>query len=274
VRKILSSVACATALAVWAGIASPTLGQVPAGGQFAPQAGPGAGGFQTQPAGGGASPQFNPGANPAAAPSGMAGAATGMAGAPAAGAVRGPTTGGTGVNGIAVIDIAYIFKHYDRFKQQMDMMKTKVDNAEQEVKNTQEGMKKAAESMKQYRTDSPEYKRIEGDLLKQNADLQLKVNLQKKDFMEQEGKIYFTVSKEIEDAVNRFAARNNINLVLRFNGETVDPANRDDILRNINKPIVYYNSQMDITPYILQDLNRGGGGVPSANRSMAPVPQR
>ncbi len=192
---------------------------------------------------------------------------------PAGGAARGtgPAAGGTGVGGIAVIDIAYIFKHYDRFKQQMDMMKTKVDNAEQEVKNTQEGMKKAAESMKQYRPDSPDYKRIEADLLKQNADLQLKVNLQKKDFMEQEGKIYFTVSKEIEDAVNRFAARNNINLVLRFNGDTVDPSNRDDILRNINKPIVYYNSQMDITPYILQDLNRGSGVAPSA-RSMAPVP--
>ena len=98
-------------------------------------------------------------------------------------------------------------------------------------------------------------------MLKKQGDLQIKVNLQKKDFMEQEGKIYFNVSREVEDAVKVFATSHNILMVLRFNGDQVDPSNRDDILRSINKPIVYYDPRMDITPYILQDLNRGSVGT-------------
>ncbi len=230
-RTNFSSVAWAAALAVLAGFATPAFGQVPGGNpQFSPQA----------PAVGGG--QYNPAAIP--------GAAVPHAGAPA---------GGLGINGMAVIDVAYIFKNHARFKQQMDIMKQKVDAAENDVKAAQEEMKKSVEQMKQFNPGSPDYKRMEADLLKKQGDLQVKVNLQKKDFMEQEGKIYYNVSREIEDAVKLFATKNNIAMVLRFNGDQVDANNRDDILRSINKPIVYYDPRMDITPYILQDLNRSAG---------------
>ena len=122
-------------------------------------------------------------------------------------------------------------------------------------------MKAMVEQSKAYQPGTPEYKRIEADLTKKQADLQVQVNLQKKDFMEQEGKIYYAVSVEVEDAVKRLATKNNIALVLRFNGDQVDASNRDDILRNINKPIVFYDPRMDITPYILQDLNRSAVGT-------------
>ncbi len=250
-RMKFSSVALAIALAVLASSTS-SFGQVPGGNSQFPAAGMGA------PTG-----QFNPGAPTATAP----------AGAAAASRPGGPANGGTGVNGIAVIDVAYIFKNHERFKQQMKAMKDKVDAAENDVKNAQEGMKKGVEQLKQYNPGTPEYKRLEADLLKQQGDLQLKVNLQKKDFMEQEGKIYFTVSREIEDAVKLFATSHNIAMVLRFNGDQVDPTNRDDILRNINKPIVYYDLRMDITPYILQDLNRSAG-VPSGPIGVQPQMNR
>jgi Skp family chaperone for outer membrane proteins len=243
VRTISSSVALTTALTLLIGFATTSFGQAPGGAsQF---------GAQPQPTGGA---PFNPAA--------------------AAGQMQQHTAaaapGGLGINGMAVIDVAYIFKNHARFKQQMDGMKQKVDAAENEVKAVQEEMKKSIEQMKQFNAGSPEYKRMEADLLKKQGELQLKVNLQKKDFMEQEGKIYFNVSREIEDAVKLFATKNNIAMVLRFNGDQVDPSNRDDILRNINKPIVYYDTRMDITPYILQDLNRSGGVSINPNGSMAP----
>jgi Skp family chaperone for outer membrane proteins len=221
VKSNLSSLALAVALTVLVGWASPLFAQAPQ--QQYPGAQPG---MQTAPA----AQQNMP---PAIAP-------------------------GTrlGVDGLAVVDVAYIFKNHARFKQQMEAMKAKVDAAEQELKRDQEDYKRLADQLKNFQPGSPDYKKTEDDMLKKQGDLNLKVSLQKKDFMEQEGRIYFNVSREIDDAVKQIAVKNNIGLVLRFNGDPVDPVDRNDILRGINKPIVYYDPRMDVTPYVLQDLNR------------------
>ncbi len=190
----------------------------------------------------------------------------GMSGVPIGGApVNGAPSysgGRLGVNGIAVVDIAYIFKTYQKFKQQTDEMKTRVQAAEADINKDQDGIKRKAEELRGYNSGSPDYKKAENDLVRMQADLQLKVSLQKKDFMEQEGKIYFNVSREVEDAVKQIAIKNGIVLVLRFNGDPVDGNNREDILRDINKGIVYYDHNMDITPAVLVELNRSAGANP------------
>ena len=65
--------------------------------------------------------------------------------------------------------------------------------------------------------------------------------------MEREAKVYYQTYLEVVDAVNYYAKRQNIGLVLRFNGEPVDPNRREDVLREINKPVVMQD-QIDITP--------------------------
>ena len=160
-----------------------------------------------------------------------------------------------------MVDVAYIFKNHVRFKQQMEEMKSRVETAEADVKKDQESIKRKAEELKTFNPGTPNYKQVENDLIKMQGDLQLKVSLQKKDFMEQEGRVYFNVSREIDDAVKQLATKNGIVMVLRFNGDPVDGNNRDEILRGINKAIVYNDPRMDITPYVLQDLNRAAAGT-------------
>ncbi|HEY2760545.1 MAG TPA: hypothetical protein VGI75_07370, partial [Pirellulales bacterium] len=107
------------------------------------------------------------------------------------------------------------------------------------------------------------------------GDFNVKKSLQGKDFMEQEGQIYYKVSLEIDDAVKTLATRNNIALVMKFNGDQVDASDRNDILRSINKPIVYYDPHMDITLYVLQELNRSAGVTMNpAGNNMVPQPRR
>lgn len=249
-------VAPATAFAACACFASLSFGQQPVGGQFSPlNQGPAAGLPATS--------------------------------APAAGLPGGPNRmapSQIGVNGIAVVDIAYIFKKHNRFDQEMKALKGRVEAAETDLKRMGEEIKKKQDQLKAYDQQktfapgSPEYKRLEEQILKDTGDFNLKRSLQGKEFMEQEGKLYFKVSLEIDDAVKVIATRNNIGLVLKFNGDDVDANDRNDILRNINKPIVYFDKNMDITPFVLQELNRsapiaGPGGQPPAT-GMVPQPQR
>ena len=80
--------------------------------------------------------------------------------------------------------------------------------------------------------------------------------------MEREAKIYYTVYQEVNDEVKYYSDRNGITMVLRFNGDPVDVNNRESVMREINKPIVYQNG-VDITPKILEALNKR---TPVANK--------
>ena len=70
------------------------------------------------------------------------------------------------------------------------------------------------------------------------------------------------------------ATRYNLILVLRFSGDGIDPSDRNDILRGINKQIVYYDQRMDITTLVLNELTRSTSVQPNPQMSNVPVPQR
>jgi Skp family chaperone for outer membrane proteins len=171
-----------------------------------------------------------------------------------------PVTGGS-----AVVDISYIFKYHARFKTMMDGMKKEVEAAEGSFKKERDRIAAKSEQLKNFKPGSPDFKKLEEDLTREGADFQLKVSLKKKEFMEREAKIYYTVYQEVNDEVKYYADRNGISLVLRFNGDPVDVNNRESVMREINKPIVYQHG-IDITPNILDTLNQRAAGGGTATR--------
>lgn len=168
--------------------------------------------------------------------------------------------------GIAVVDINYIFKNHQKFKAAMDGMKTDFQAVESQMKQKQQALVSLQEKKKGYKPGSPEFKQIDEQLVRANADLQVEVTGKRKELVEREAQIYYSTYREVSQAIKYYADRQNIGLVLRFNGEDADPANRESILRNINKA-VHYQNKVDITPDVLSLLNRAaqanrGGTTP------------
>ncbi len=164
---------------------------------------------------------------------------------------------------VATVDIAYIFKNHLGFKAQIEQMKRDAEAAEDTLKKEQALLKQMVEKLKEFKPGTPDFKKLEEDITQRQANAQVSVSLQKKEFMERETKIHSTIYREIEDAVKYYAKRQNIGLVLRFNGEPVDPNRRDDVLREINKPVVVQD-QIDITPDVLALINRDQSGQSGA----------
>jgi Skp family chaperone for outer membrane proteins len=148
------------------------------------------------------------------------------------------------------LDVNAVFKEHGRFKAAMNDLEIKVKQAEQQVKQERDTIKNLSERLKDYRAGSPEYKQLEEELAKRQSDLSVQVALQRKEFLQQEAKIYHTVYQEIEQEVQYVAASNGIAVVLRYSGEPVDAEKPDDILRDINKSVVWYSDGLDITPII------------------------
>jgi hypothetical protein len=183
--------------------------------------------------------------------------------APAAAASAGPASH------VAVIDVGYIFKNHARFKTAMDKMKDEVMAAENGLKAERDRINGLMEQIKGFNVGTPEYKKLEAEIAKAQGDFNVNAQLQKKDFMEREAKVYLQVYTEIEKAVEQFAREHRIAVVHRFDGEPVDNSDRNQILRGITKPIVYLEPGIDITPDILKMLNGpavAGAGQPPRTR--------
>ena len=188
---------------------------------------------------------------------------------PPAAAPAAPRAAGPAAH-VAVIDVGYIFKNHARFKQAMDKMKDEVMQAENALKAERDRINGLMEQLKGFNVGTPEYKKLEAEVAKAQGDFSVNAQLQKKDFMDREANVYLQVYKEIERAVSQFARDHGIAVVHRFDGDPVDPSDRNRILGSITKPIVYYDPQFDITPEILKMLN----GANVAAQPQAGQPRR
>ena len=156
---------------------------------------------------------------------------------------------------VAVIDISKIFKEHPRFRAMLDQMKVDVENAEGGMRKDRDEIKNMVEQLKTFAVGSPNYKQMEERVATANAQLQLKMSLQKNDFMNREASIYYDVYQEIEKEVAYFAQRHGIALVLRYNDVDMNAQDRQTVLAGVNKAVVYQNN-IDITYDILERLKQ------------------
>ncbi|MEI6506056.1 MAG: OmpH family outer membrane protein, partial [Planctomycetota bacterium] len=111
----------------------------------------------------------------------------------------------TPANHVAVIDVGYVFKNHTRFKTAMDKMKDEVLAAENSLKGERDRINGLMEQLKGFNVGTPEYKKLEAEVAKAQGDFSVNAQLQKKDFMDREAKVYLQVYTEIEQAVSQFA---------------------------------------------------------------------
>jgi Skp family chaperone for outer membrane proteins len=194
----------------------------------------------------------------------------GQAGPPPGGAARpaAPAAAPAGTS-VVVIDVAFIYKNHNRFNATMLDIKTDIEKFEAYVRKKQTDLKSLQEALGQYNAGSPEYKQKEEELARLGSDLQVEMGLKRKEFLQQEARVYFRVYKEIEQEVRTFSERNGINLVLRYNRDEMKEDDRQSVLAGVNRAVVYQQGR-DITELILGKLNAGTEKPPTPTQGGAP----
>lgn len=172
---------------------------------------------------------------------------------------------------VVVIDVGAVFKEHIRFKQSMEIMKKDVADFENYVRDERNNIAKLGEQLKGYNPGTQNYRDLETRMAQLTSDLQVKMQLKRREFMEQEAKLYYSVYTEVTAAVAQFANTNGISLVLRYNSEQIDPTDRASVLAGVNSPIVFQRN-LDITRWIVEDVNKGSGVKRDA--SLPQIPPR
>src|SRR5262249_23659232 len=130
---------------------------------------------------------------------------------------------------------------------------------------------KKAEQLKAFKPGTDQYKKLEEELAKQQSQLKIDASIREREFAERESKIYLASYREVAGVVKAYAERNNISLVLRFNGAPVDQNNPNAVKGELGKMVVYNHKDIDITDHVLLELNKnapvasqpGGPGGPA-----------
>lgn len=185
------------------------------------------------------------------------------AGMPPAAAAPAPAGAPVGTS-VAVIDVAYIFKNHVRFNAQMNDMKRDIDAFDAQMRDESQKLQKKQEQMMSFAPASAEFKKLDEELAHLKSDFQIRVQAKKREFLEQEARVYYGIYREVEDSVASFAQRNRIGLVLRFTADDMKPEDRPSVLQGVNKPVVYQQN-LDITQHVLNQLNAGATMPPQGS---------
>jgi Skp family chaperone for outer membrane proteins len=191
-------------------------------------------------------------------------------GAPA-GAPSGPQHGGAVPGGVALIDLPYVLKNHGGFNHRLEELRREAEGAENALKIKRDEIQKLMVQLDDLNRGSPDFKKLEEEITKRQANLSVDVNITKKKFQEAEAKIYYEVYQAILAEVRHYAEANRITLVLKFNGDEANKDNPEEIMREMQKMVLYYNPVVDITPII---LDRMKGQQPRAAAGANPAAQR
>ena len=211
---------------------------------------------------------------PAGPPPGATAPANGAAAGHAAVPSHGAPTGG-----LAIIDLPYILKNHAGFNARLEELRREAEGVENDFKAKRDSVQKLMVQLDDLNRGSPDFKKLEEEIAKRQAGLSVDINIAKKKFQEAEAKIYYEVYQQILAEVRYYSEANRINLVLKFNGDEANKENPDEIMREMQKMVLYYNQAIDITPVILdrmkgQQQPRAAGTNPAAQRPGVPAQPR
>ena len=169
---------------------------------------------------------------------------------------------------VGLIDMAFVFKHYKKFESLREDLKVEIAESEEKAKLMQKETADLQGQMKQFQEGSAEYTKVEKQLVNKAAEFENFRRQMSREFLKKESQIYLQVYNEVSKMVEKYAVFYKYTLIMRFNREDLDTENPTQLLQGMNRQVVYYRGDDDITSPVLESLNKrfspeagGGAGI-------------
>ncbi len=177
---------------------------------------------------------------------------------------------------IALIDVGKIIKDDPTFKQAMAELDQQRQDAETRFKKAAERIRTDQETLRTLKAGSPDYDTRERKVIQDQTQFKVDYEMQRKEFIKEETKIVYAAHQRIYRIVEAYAEQNGTAVVLKFNSDQpTDLEKTDDLVRDLQKPVLWYHQALDITPVILDALKRQATrSAPGSSGGSFPPPRR
>lgn len=155
---------------------------------------------------------------------------------------------------VAILDVAKVFKQNQEFDSQMKAIKAEAETLKGQITQQQDAIKASAQKVTEYEIGSPNRNKMELELEQQQTALRTKARQAEANLLNREARIYYETYQKMQGIVSSVAAQNGISLVLRFDSEKIDPTNRAEVIKGVNRAVVYHR-QLDLTKMVSNAMN-------------------
>lgn len=183
---------------------------------------------------------------------------------------------------IAVVDIITVFDKYNLFNERKAQWDSERERIEAEMQSLQSQLQAMASRARDFKPGTPEFSKLEQEVAVAEAEAKSKMTHKQREHLLRQGKMFYQSYTEVVEEIKFFAERNNILMVLRYNGSEIDQENAQELMAEMAEEVVYYNKQIDITDHIIAQLNSRrparapqapqAGVPPSGQRVASPPP--
>lgn len=155
---------------------------------------------------------------------------------------------------VAILDVAKVFKENTVFDGKMAAIKSEADRLKEQITLEQEAIKARAQGLTKYEIGSAERNDLEADLEQQQTALRTKARQLETSLLNREAVVYYETYQQMQTIVGSMANQYGISLVLRFDSAEIDANNRADVIKGVNRAVVYHR-QLDLTKAVTDAMN-------------------
>ncbi len=161
---------------------------------------------------------------------------------------------------IAVVDIGHILQNHPTMKGQMEQIKTQMEAADKEMASRRDAILKQMEQLReQYTEGTPEYEAAEKRIAEQDTEFRLQLIKEKKRFEEMQAMVVYKVHTDITNLVKAASQSWGTQVVLRVNRQAMDPKKPETVQLVMSQDVIFFNPSVDLTDWVLGQLNRTAG---------------
>lgn len=174
---------------------------------------------------------------------------------------------------IGLIDMAHVFKEYKEFEALRNDLKEELEATEAEGKKFADKIQSLQNELKSgvFKEGSQEYIARETQLAKSTSDFNTFRAVSQKDFLRKESKIYGTVYKKVEDAIQKYCKAYKYTLILRFSRDELNTDDPQKLIAGLQRTVVHFRPDDDLTDSVVEYLNGQYAKASGAPRTTTPA---
>ena len=165
---------------------------------------------------------------------------------------------------VAILDVAKVFKENASFDAKVKAIKAEADQLKVQITAEQDRIKAEVLNLRGMEA-GPKRNQMEADLEQQHTRLRTTTRQSESELLNREARVYFETYREMQAVVESMAKEYGLSLVLRFDSESIDPNNRNEVIKGVNRAVVFHR-QLDLTKFVSEQLNARMAAAPATVR--------
>ncbi|MFN9291102.1 MAG: OmpH family outer membrane protein [Planctomyces sp.] len=173
---------------------------------------------------------------------------------------------------VGLIDMAKVFEGYAKFKVLRDELAAEIEKSDAEARVMVEKMQAMQKELQEsgFQPGSAEYERAEKGLLDAKGEFEAFRAATQRKLARRESEMFKVIYADTTSMIRKYAEWAEYTVVIRFDSKDIEedtpPA---EAVQRMNKQVVVYRAENDITDIVLQSLNKAYQGSAAAGKTPA-----